>query len=430
MRGHDRKIKKQLQRYLALLLVITMLPFSSLPAGAAENSDTGEGIAEISVNSKTAETPEAEREGEYQLPEAPKEDRADAYLAPEIREQSRGEMSVSGNWMLEEDMVVDSLLFSGEKLDLNGHTLIVCGDFLLEEGEADITEGTLAVWGDLEIQRGSETADAYLRTDSSSYILVAGDMYVNTTEIYHHSISGALELKGSLYQAPSEVRNGYSVGNLNFDGDYYLILSGDGQQTIQWNGDHTQNQIGCLLIRNDSEEGIVFDGAPLVYHRIGMTRGQRVTGCIRIFGYTGFFNEYYGGDIEIDRRQACYLETDVEIDGDLILAGSLCVRHKVTVNGDLIVKDRNNGQWGESYLSICSGGNLHVRGRLDARQTTEEWGMIFFDGSCRVDGDVLADNIRYCDSDGCRFEVGGNLDLRNRYYFSMYGSAVTKNRRS
>lgn len=424
MRGYDRKIKRQLQRYLALLLVITMLPFSSLPARAAEDTDTVEELPEISVNSKTAETPEIERERMYQLLEPPKEDRADAYLAPEIREQSRGDMSVSGNWVLEEDVVVDTLLFSGEKLDLNGYTLIVCGDFLLEEGEADITAGTLAVWGNLEIQRGSEPADAYIRTDSSSYIMVAGDMYVNTTKIYI-TLLGALELKGSLYQAPSEVGNTeYSAGNLNFDADHYLILSGDDQQTIQWNGDHTQNQIGCLLIRNDSEEGIVFDGAPLVYHRIGMTRGQRVTGCIRIFGYTGFFNEYYGGDIEIDRRQACYLETDVEIDGDLILAGSLCVQHKVTVNGDLIVKDCNYGQWGESYLSICSGGNLHVRGKLDAGQTTENWDVSFFDGSCRVDGDVIADNMHYSGHRTSRFEVGGNLDLRNRDYFNMYDSSV------
>ncbi len=132
-------MRKELNRIIAFLLVICMLPLSSFPAKAVQ-------VEEIPVEQTVPEMPE-----EQPVPQQPEEkevigeqdtktaetiatDMADAYLDPVIREQSIGNKSVTETWVLEEDTVVDELVFSGEKIDLNGYTLTVCEDFILEKG--------------------------------------------------------------------------------------------------------------------------------------------------------------------------------------------------------------------------------------------------------------------------------------------------------
>ncbi len=419
MRGMNKKIQIEIKRSIAFLLVICMLPLSSFPAKAVQVEEIPTEVSGITeIKEEVLETSET--------------DIASVSLDPEIREQSIGDMTVSGNWVLEEDTVVDELVFNGEKIDLNGYTLTVCEDLILEKGCIRTYYGDLIVWGDFRVQTRVwnedtqvyeyGTSESYLNIENNAsdptYIMVAGDMYVDSEIFGRYRLNGILELKGNLYQKKIEIQYEYTYENMDCDFNHQFILSGDEKQIIQWTGT-ARNQMGSLYIRNNSEEGIVFDGAPLVCNQLEMTKGQKVTGGIRTYDSVEFTNEYFGGDIEIDHVSFSSYK-NVEIAGDLILIGSLSVAGNVTVSGDLIVKDRNYAYSSSAYLNLSSGGNFHVKGKLDATQTTKEWVMSGSIGNTfRVDGDALADNIRLNFSNGARFEVGGNLNLMKKYYFSM-----------
>lgn len=417
-----------------------MLPFSSFPTNAMSMKPVSEEVETVSNPAPEKRAEEAEitepetvdvqaEEVEAEAETESRMSRSDEYLDPAISANSIGDKVVTSDWTLEGDTVVDELVVQDGNVDLNGYTLTVCKDLILEGGKIEV-DNALAIWGDLRMQKRTwdEEAQEYVygrsegelhvnSLNEQNYVLVAGDMYVDSTYAYSFGY-GILELKGNLYQTePENVESlTFINNNLSFDYMHNLILSGDGQQIIQWNGNHTSNQMGNLYIENNSEEGIVFDGAPLVYSGVSMKRGQKVSGSIRIgSGYPfHFFDDYYGGDIETDNNGGVYIEEDVEIDGNLILSCFLTVYKgaAITINKDIIVKnhkdeDRNAG------LNMLSEGKVVVLGNIDATQTTRAWNLYYNEsGELYVKGDAVLDNVdmRFCDS--TKFALEGNLDLR------------------
>lgn len=100
MKKINRKLRQKLYRAVAMLLVICMLPFSAFPGKLAGQTVNAEEIEE----------------------EVPQE--AAQYLDASISANSIGDMTVSGNWILEEDTVVDELVFHEGTIELNGSTEI------------------------------------------------------------------------------------------------------------------------------------------------------------------------------------------------------------------------------------------------------------------------------------------------------------------
>ena len=418
MRGINRKIKREIKKGIAFMLVVCMLPLSSFPANM------------------TAETVSAEeRKGSVieTVSGADAMAQADIYLDPEIKESSIGDMTVSSNWTLQEDTVVDELILKEGRVDLNGYNLTVCESMIHEAGFLDVDSGNLIIWKDYRMQSriwdeetesyvyGSSQAGIYEGT--SAYMLVAGDIYVDHSSSYSVSWGcGILELKGNLYQKDCGTKNDCSIGNLHFDYSHTLILSGDAKQIVQWHGaeECTYNQIGKIYIRNNSEDGVVFDGAPLICNEIEMTRGQKVTGPIRTYWTVKFVNEYYGGDIVVDKRHDSTYGK-VEIDGNLIIEGELGVSENVQVNKDVIIGSKERDE--ASYLNLYSDGNLYVHGNLDA--TNAAYNSVFYiGGTAHVVGDVLAGQMQISASDeDARFEIEKNFTMEKEASFSMSGGA-------
>ena len=196
-----KRIHVEVRRYIAILLVLTMIPIPSFPVKAVE-------VEEIPMENKVqhAETI-SEDTMQYEIvteqslatqtdtvqstvTQSVDTDCANAYLDPAIREKSIGDVKISENWVLEEDAVVDELVMVGESIDLNGYTLTVCEDLIFEKGELITSGGELIVWGDLRMQSriwdeeqgiysyGSSTAKfrTYYISEETVYILVAGDI--------------------------------------------------------------------------------------------------------------------------------------------------------------------------------------------------------------------------------------------------------------
>ncbi|MBO5241192.1 MAG: PKD domain-containing protein, partial [Lachnospiraceae bacterium] len=435
-----KRIHVEVRRYIAILLVLTMIPIPSFPVKAVE-------VEEIPMENKVqqAETI-SEDTMQYEIvteqslatqtdtvqstvTQSVDTDCANAYLDPAIREKSIGDVKISENWVLEEDAVVDELVMVGESIDLNGYTLTVCEDLIFEKGELITSGGELIVWGDLRMQSriwdeeqgiysyGSSTAKfrTYYISEETVYILVAGDMYVDS-ENADYGIGGTLELKGNLYQRENGEEEEPNKNHINFMYNHNLILSGEKQQVIQWDSAHTFNQMGNLYIENYSAEGIVFDGVPFIYAGISMKREQKVSGRIRVGYSTKFYEPYYGGDIEANKSGSSCINGDVEIDGNIFVNSSMSIDGNVTVNKDIIVEDTTDIDY-SSYLRINSEGTLKVLGDINAAKTTREWGMSVTASSentgLYVKGNAILNNV-YMDLGGkARFELEGNLELRN-----------------
>ena len=451
MRGINRNLQKEIKRTIAFLLVICMLPLSSFPAKAVEVEEVSaenklqqmEVISEDTVQ-RESETVQSETvqplATQTEVQQSVDTDRASAYLDPAIQEKSIGDITVSGNWVLEEDTVVDELVLTGEKVDLNGYTLTVCEDLILEKGTLTTSSGDLIVWGDFRVQSRiwSEEKKAYvygiseglLYTSYSesdpSYILVAGDIYIDSVNFGSKQLCGTLELKGSLFQKKSEEEQDTNIHNIIFDFPHVLILSGNKQQVIQWDYSHTTNKMGHLYIENYSEEGIVFDGTPVIYNGISMKRGQKVSGRIRVTSCTKFYEHYYGGDIETDSRYSSAIHDDIEIDGNIILRANLGIYANVTVNKNIIVEDALTTDR-VPYLNLGDNIYLKVMGDIDASQTTSTWEINAYSNNTvlYVKGDAILNNVDMYFGGDSRFELEGNLDLRNTSpYTSMYGDST------
>ena len=174
MRGINRKIKREIKKGIAFILVVCMLPLSSFPTNM-----TTKNVSAEEIKSSVTET----------VSGADTATQSDIYLDPEIRENSIGDMTVSGNWTLEEDTVVDELVFKEGRVDLNGHTLTVCESMIHEAGFMDVYNGELVIWKDYRMQSriwDEETgsyvygsSQAGICESSSTYMLVAGDIYVD-----------------------------------------------------------------------------------------------------------------------------------------------------------------------------------------------------------------------------------------------------------
>ena len=448
MKRLNNQLRKEIKRIIAFVLVICMLPFSSFPTNAMSMKPVTEEVESVSNPAPKIEVSEAEmtepetvdvqaEEVEAEAETESRLSRSDEYLDPAISANSIGDKVITSDWTLEEDTVVDELVVYYGTIDLNGYTLTVCEDLILAGGKINV-DSALAIWGDFRMQTRTWDEEAqeyvygrsggelyayvsysYNRPDprEQHYVLVAGDMYVDSTRASNGN-NGVLELKGNLYQ--TEPENVESLTNINtnlyFEYMHNLILSGDGQQIIQWNGNHTSNQMGNLYIENDSEEGVIFEGAPLVWSGVSMKRGQKVTGSIRPAYNSSFefFEQYYGGDIETDNYRDSMIKGDVVIDGNLTISTYTIIEGNVTINKDVIIKD-HIGMKSNTYLSI---GNLKVLGNIDATQTTKQWQMNI--GSLHVNGNAILDNVNFNCSGTARFE--GDLDLRKVQYAYMSGT--------
>ena len=122
-----------------------------------------------------------------------------------------------------------------------------------------------------------------------------------------------MELKGNYYQ--QEDRRDYTF---NACGSSTLLISGDEKQVLHFSGvTDWDTRINNLDIKNISEAGVVFEGAPRVEGSISSERESRIHGCIQLASPSKVSGGYYGGDVLICREVKW--ENDFEIGGIYML---------------------------------------------------------------------------------------------------------------
>ena len=125
----------------------------------------------------------------------------------------------------------------GERIDLNGHTLVIHGDLLQEVGVMQINRGKLEVDGDYRIQKYNANSKAYeessgiLRMENENEeVIVGGDFYTQSTHSCSNSSTdnrfraGVLTLKGNFTQLKG------AANNFEADGTKVVFAGGDLQE--------------------------------------------------------------------------------------------------------------------------------------------------------------------------------------------------------
>ena len=341
---------------------------------------------------------------------------------------SVGEIIAEESHVLSEDEAIPGdFVMTGGSWDLNGHTLTVSGNFIHSEGMLSVNGGSLIVQGDYRKQERTICEDgSYLyggtksvlnMSEENSYVLVEGDFYDGSTQnggVYFSR--GCMELKGNYYQ--QEDRRDYTF---NACGSSTLLISGDEKQVLHFSGvTDWDTRINNLDIKNISEAGVVFEGAPRVEGSISSERESRIHGCIQLASPSKVSGGYYGGDVLICREVKW--ENDFEIGGNLCVEDYLKVYSNLTVDGNVYIRDVESGykQGGSLYGQLyVFQGNLHIKGNLEAESKLSSTGICMMGSSAYalVEGDyrVLDAKFGTSQQEGI-LEIKGDVDIRRQLY--------------
>lgn len=326
-----------------------------------------------------------------------------------------------------DEEIPGDFVMTGGSWDLNGHTLTVSGNFIHSGGLLSINGGSLIVKGDYRKQERTVSEEGgYLyggtksvlsMSEENSYVLVEGDFFDGSTQNGGVYLSrGCLELKGDYYQL-EDIRD-YTF---NACGTGTLLISGDKKQVLHFSGGtDLDTRIYNLEIKNISEEGVVFEGAPRVEGNVSSERESRIYGCIQLAAPSKASEGYYGGDVLICREVKW--ENDFEIGGDLYVEDYLKVYSNLTVDGNVYIRDVESGykQGGSLYGQLyVYQGNLHIKGNLEAESKRSSTGICLMGSKAYalVEGDyrVLDAKFGTSQQEGV-LEIRGDVDIHRQLY--------------
>ena len=294
-------------------------------------------------------------------------------------------------WTLNEDTSIDGdMILIGDILNLNGYTLTIKGNLIQYSGTVDVNGGKLIIDGDYRIQKEQIVSGNTQYVNSNGklkmvnpddYVLIKGGFYTQSSESSDGLLTaGTLEVKGDFYQILGTNYNFKSKEN------HTVILSGEGKQMIKFASTlYFYSCFNNLEIKNESEEGVVFDSSYIGATGHIKDNGNKINGVIRINENTTFENNHYCSDILVDDCDFT-LSDDFETEGDF----KFDYTDIVTINGKLTV-----------------GGNLTLRG--------EEFNVlkdIFVGGNLTMNAEDI-----YIHSN---VSVKGNAYIGDNFYYSTY----------
>lgn len=385
------RIKGKLRQIIAVALVVTMLPFSSFTAigtteayaqgltknaaGNTEENRAGREIAEKQTGGMAGETEVLSDEGQVSANAsggASMEAEASGWIRTHGGEETDAfvngvlngdipcpdeDLTITENYVLQEDIVVNDLVLEGGKLDLKGHTLYIYGDMAQTGGVLEIGNGKVVICKDYDIS-GEGT---FTMTGENGYLLVMGNFCTESLNEANGIYLGVMEVKGDFVQsAPGSPRNFYTNG-MGSDKGFTLFLTGSGAQRLFMEKSGWAPECGYmsgianLVIENESEEGVTLENAPWVLGKV-TTNGNAVTGNLGIGNGTIFTEEYFDGGITV------LSNTGVEIKTPLAVGEGLTVKEK----SHLSLYDRLEAA-GDAEIkgSVHVYGNgLHVKGDI------------------------------------------------------------------
>ncbi|MGN0131604.1 MAG: PKD domain-containing protein, partial [Lachnospiraceae bacterium] len=429
------KCGKEISRVIAILLTVTMLPFADF-AGCFSTEVYG---AEIETGTEIQETD--------QLSENEPEGISNAVNTETLQDVNVETTTISEGTTLEEDWTVDGelVLTGAGYLDLNGHILVVNGDFIHSTGSVCFNGGQLVISGDYRRQKrvlqedhtyAYDTCDAYLSLNGSSdYLRVEGDIYDASVSSCSFEFSkGCIELKGDFYQheAVTWGLGGYSDGT--------FVLSGSDRQTLHF-AQNAQNQIGNLKVENISEEGVLIEGNHMVYYGLESERESHIEGITYLSGYGGMLTDggYYAGSVEIGNDGVLSKEFEFGQDvytmgyyssfqakaivgGDLYIRNDLTVTDDLTVSGNVYVSDTEENTYHRAAYLYVRNANVHIGGDFITNSQGSYAGLEVRteDSYVLIEGDyhVLSSGENYAFVNYGVVEVKGNICLNQKTSFT------------
>ncbi len=383
-----KKKIKTLYRGIAILLVVTLLPFASF---------TGIGLHKVEASPMTNNTMENPISNNTVAP------------------QSVEDMVVAEDYLLEGDLTVRNLTMEAGVLDLNGYTLYIYENLLHTGGELHVNGGCMVVMGDYRIQSVVEestqedeteveytTSAGSLRMNTENdYLFVGGDFYTDST-VSHEKLltNGKMEVKGDFYQYTTE-----AVNNFYSTGDFCLYLTGEDSQILQMSERKNANDcIANLVIENESEAGVTLLNYPHVTGTV-TTNGAIVNGSLGVSNATTFGESYFDGGIYMYRSMNInnaltvgedYVLTSqaggMNLNQNLIIKGNLLLDGVMVLNtGNLIVEGdvtigSTEGQ--NSYGFVMSQADAHILVKGDYIQNVTS-PVAMSDGVLEVQGDMI-----------------------------------------
>ena len=309
---------------------------------------------------------------------------------------------------LEKDIVIDSdYILLGDMLDLNGYTMTVNGNMLQYAGVVNLNGGTLIINGDYKLEIEN---DGDIQPSTGYIIMRSGEdkIYVKGDFVNHSSCSVANNLSAGLLDITGNFKV-YSTADKSFNctGNHTIVLSGENDQHISFEGSNAQRCIRNLTMINHEGKTVFFEEGYSPYVS-GMISDGGCTIVGSFYAYkTTFDNNIYHGDV----RLATYFSSFVTIYGDLIsdiddahingvvnvygdfniVSGKVISYGDISIDGDINigVKDQTSGNL-EIYYETISANNLNIyQGNLTFNENYTTGEMII-----NNDIDILSGSIK------------------------------------
>ncbi len=361
-RAVKRTMRETMKRIMALLLMVTLLPFSdytSLHTWAQEN-EMQQGKETTMQGENKGEEEQSGDEGKETQPQ--QEEMQEQEEQPDITYE---DYTVGEDMQLQENKEVNNLVITSGTLDLNGYRIIVHGDVNLTKGQITIGSGQMICYGNFS-KIGSTTV---VMENINGLLSVAGDFlwkgtyYKNTNKL----IAGTIKIGKNFVSENS------SNGRFQASGAHRVVFNGEEQQTIEAaSGTYFQT----VEIENTSSQGVVSSAVLPIKElkRNGNIITYNVEG--ESFGWTLQQDEVINGELCLVGGALNLNGHTLTVEGDLILAaGTICVG-----NGNLSVK----GNFYQELKIQSSEGNGY--GTLVME---DEEGIVTVDGNYLFCNDVL-----------------------------------------
>lgn len=253
-----RRTKETIKRIIAVILIISLMPYSdfincfTITAHAAEPGAIDVSAGDVS----TGDVLSAKQE--------PKQDI----------------LQLADNHTLTENMVVDGLFLKGGTLDLNGYSLTVQGDLKQSGGILFVDGGSLIIEGNYTAQSddGTESTGMLRMIDAEDMVSVWGDFYYSSSQnSTGYLTAGTLEVQGDF-----TVENTNNYATFIASDSHKVLLSGNGPQTVDFaQSNHAHSRLCNLDISNTSSEGVTFcDDQPICVIGSISDKGSTISGSI------------------------------------------------------------------------------------------------------------------------------------------------------
>ncbi|MDE6700659.1 MAG: PKD domain-containing protein, partial [Acetatifactor sp.] len=402
-------------------MIIALLPISDFQNCLSVKAQEASDVSEASAESKEINVSEGdvglEAVDVSEEPVEPSENRQSGTVFAAQSADAEKSWTLSEDYTLTQDKIVDSLVLTDGTLDLNGCSLTVQGDLIQAGGVLFVNGGALTVEGDYLVQSEDAGAGSGIlqMTNAEDIVHITGSFISDSDrDSTGYLTAGIMEVEGDFI-----INSTYSAKGFIATESHKLILSGEESQKVHFGKSGGNYSRLCNLeISNSSREGVSFESSvtmtsagntstdiPYVTGSI-TDNGQGVTGFISIGSNVKFTENYFGGSIYVG--EGITFNQILTVGGDL----KLDYNYDVNISGSVTVK--GNLLQSRSRL-IMNKGNLEVEGDYTVLNNSYSYLQMTNDEDyIHVHGDVSMDAWGEADSwlIAGTFEVKGNFSAK------------------